>query len=141
MIPAVIRMCRPSVVHPPQLISPLPLQRPVAAVRVSRVDGAFKINPSRAEMDEADITLVVAGTDEAICMVEGGANEADEASMIDAMDLAHAEIKKIVGAIEELRSIVGQEKWPVADAPVLDETIVAVVEEKGKASFGGGHGH
>ena len=116
-------------------ISPLPLQRPVAAVRVSRVDGAFKINPSRAEMDEADITLVVAGTDEAICMVEGGANEADEASMIDAMDLAHAEIKKIVGAIEELRGIVGQEKWPVADAPVLDETIVATVAEKGKASL------
>jgi polyribonucleotide nucleotidyltransferase len=116
-------------------ISALPLQRPIAGVRVSRVDGEFKINPSRAEMDASDITLIVAGTDEAICMVEGGASEADESAMIDAMDLAHVEIKKIVGAIHELRELAGLEKWPVAPAPAADEAIQAVVAEKGKDSL------
>jgi len=97
-------------------ISDLPLEAPVAGVRISRVDGVFKINPSRAEIDKADLNLVVAGTADAICMVEGGAKEVDETSMIDAMDLAHAEIKKICGAIDELRGLCGVPKRTVPPA-------------------------
>jgi polyribonucleotide nucleotidyltransferase len=116
-------------------ISELPLQQPIAGVRIVRHEGEFKVNPSVAELHESDIHLIVAGTADAICMVEGGANEADEASMIDAMDLAHAEIKKIVAAIEELRTLAGKEKWEVPAAPKADEAVTAKVAELGTASL------
>ena len=96
-------------------VSDMPTEGTVAGVRVSRVGGEFKVNPSRVEMDEADINLVVAGTADAICMVEGGANEASESDMLDAMDLAHAEIKKIVAAIDELAAKVGTPKRDVGE--------------------------
>ena len=93
-------------------ISDLPLQEPVAAVRVVRHEGEFKINPSNEELHASDIHLIVAGTADAICMVEGGAAEADESSMIDAMDLAHENIKKIIGAINELQAKAGKIPTP-----------------------------
>ncbi len=112
-------------------ISNAPMQRPIAAVRVSQVDGEFIINPSRVQMEEAAMNLVVAGTSEAVCMVEGGAKEVSEAEMMDGMDLAHAEIKKIIGAIDELRGLAGVEKAEVAPAPELDADVVAFVTEHG----------
>ncbi|MEC7947152.1 MAG: polyribonucleotide nucleotidyltransferase [Myxococcota bacterium] len=116
-------------------ISDLPLQQPVAAVRVVRHEGEFKINPSNEEIHASDINLVVAGTADAIAMVEGGAMEADEASMIDAMDLAHENIKKIIGAIDELQKLAGKEKRPVPPAPVADEAIAAKVAELDNGSL------
>jgi len=104
-------------------VSDIPLQRPIAGVRVARVDGEFVVNPSRESMTDADIVLTVAGTSESICMVEGGANQAAEADMMDAMDLAHAEIKKIIGAINELREKAGLEKQVVKPAPVADAAV------------------
>ena len=116
-------------------VSDLPIDAPVAGVRICRVEGAFLVNPSRTEMDKADLTLVVAGTAEAICMVEGGAKEADETSMIDAMDLAHSEIKKICAAIEELRGLCGVPKRHVAPAPKPDAAIAERMAELGAASL------
>ena len=84
-------------------VSDIPMEAPVAGVQICRVNGEFVVNPSNSEQDLADINLVVAGSREGICMVEGGANEANEEAMIEAMDLAFAEIQKIIGAIEELR--------------------------------------
>ena len=110
-------------------ISDLPLQQPIAAVRVCRHEGAFHVNPSNDILHASDIHLVVAGTADAIAMVEGGANEADESAMIDAMDLAHENIKKIIGAINELRALAGKEKRPVPPAPKADEAIAAKVAE------------
>ena len=110
-------------------ISDLPLQEPVAAVRVVRHEGEFKINPSNDELHASDIHLIVAGTADAICMVEGGAAEADESSMIDAMDLAHENIKKIIGAINELQAKAGKEKREVPPAPQADEAVAAKVAE------------
>ena len=110
-------------------ISDLPLQEPVAAVRVVRHEGEFKINPSNEELHASDIHLIVAGTADAICMVEGGAAEADESSMIDAMDLAHENIKKIIGAINELQAKAGKEKREVPPAPQADEAVAAKVAE------------
>jgi polyribonucleotide nucleotidyltransferase len=115
-------------------ISDAPLQRPIAAVRVSSIDGALVVNPSRVQMDTADMNLVVAGTDEAVCMVEGDAKQVSEADMMDAMDLAHSEIKKIIGAIHELRELAGREKAPVVPAPVPDADVVAFVAEHGSAT-------
>ena len=83
------------------------MEAPIAGVRIVRIGGEFKINPSNEEQEQADINLVVAGSREGICMVEGGANEANEEAMIEAMDLAFAEIQKIIGAIEELREKAG----------------------------------
>ena len=116
-------------------ISDLPLQQPIAAVRVVRHEGEFKINPSNDELHASDIHLIVAGTAEAICMVEGGANEADEAAVIDAMDLAHENIKKIIVAIEELRTLAGKEKRPVPPAPSADAEVAAKVAALDKGSL------
>jgi polyribonucleotide nucleotidyltransferase len=114
-------------------ISDIPMQRPIAGVRVSLIDGALTVNPSREAMETAELNLIVAGTAEAICMVEGGGDEVQEDIVMDALDLAHSEIKKILVAIEELRAAVGQEKQVVAPAPSLDEGIVAKVFELGTA--------
>ncbi len=116
-------------------VSDMPTEGTVAAVRVSRVGGELKINPSRAEMDEADINLVVAGTADAICMVEGGAKEASESDMLDAMDLAHAEIKKIAAAIDELAAKVGTPKRDIGEGPKLDADVVAKMTELGSDSL------
>jgi polyribonucleotide nucleotidyltransferase len=114
-------------------ISDIPMQRPIAGVRVSLIDGALTVNPSREAMETAELNLIVAGTAEAICMVEGGGDEVQEDIVMDALDLAHSEIKKIVVAIEELRAAVGHEKQTVAPAPSLDEGIVTKVFELGTA--------
>jgi polyribonucleotide nucleotidyltransferase len=115
-------------------ISDAPLSRPIAAVRVSQVDGAFVVNPSRVQMETASMNLIVAGTTEAVCMVEGGAMEISEAEMMDGMDLAHSEIKKIIGAMNELRELAGVEKAAVAPATQLDADVVAFVTEHGSDS-------
>ncbi len=112
-------------------ISNLPFQRPIAGVRVSVLNGEQLVNPSREVIEEAELNLIVAGTADAICMVEGGAKEVKEALVMDALDLAHAEIKKIVAAIEELRTLAGVEKMEIEPAPVADEAIKARVFELG----------
>ena len=116
-------------------ISNAPLQRPIAGVRVSQIDGKLVTNPSRAQMEEAELNLVVAGTVDAVCMVEGGANEMSEDAMMDAMDFAHDQIKKIIGAIEELQSIAGVEKAEVPPAPELDADVVEFVTANGTDSL------
>ena len=115
-------------------VSSTPVEKTIAGVRVVRVGGEFKINPSVEETVAADIALVVAGTDEAICMVEGGALEAKEADMLEAMDLAHAAIKTIIVAIEQLRDLVGVEKDELPAPPDFNtavyEKVAAVGLEK-----------
>jgi polyribonucleotide nucleotidyltransferase len=91
-------------------ISPIPFDGPVAGVKIGRVDGRFVVNPDLDLLEKSDLHLVVAGTADAIMMVEGGANELSEATMIEALELAHGEIKKIVVKIEELRALVGKPK-------------------------------
>ena len=128
----VLAMCGASAAS---LISDAPIEAAVAGVRVCRTEGKFLVNPSRAEMELADLTLIVAGTAEAIAMVEGGANEASEADMLAALDLAHAEIKKICAAIDELRAKAGVEKMVLAPAAKSDAEIAAKVAELGQASL------
>ncbi|NOY24513.1 MAG: polyribonucleotide nucleotidyltransferase [Oligoflexia bacterium] len=113
-------------------ISDLPLKAPIAGVRVSKVDGEWLVNPSQTLIPDADLTLVVAGTADAVAMVEGGGREASESDMMDAMDLAHAEIKKIITAILELGDACGQETRAVAPAPVADAAIGTWIAEHGE---------
>ena len=110
-------------------VSSIPMEQPVAGVRVIRLNGEFIINPSISQTKESDISLVVAGSMDGICMVEGGASEADEAAMMEAMDLAFVEIKKIIAAIEQLRELAGQEKFEISAPPSVDEAVASKLEE------------
>ena len=111
-------------------ISDIPVKQPAAGVRVVRFDGRLIVNPTRAQQDAADMVLVVAGTADAVCMVEGGGQEVSEAVMMDAMDLAHAEIKKICAAIDELRTLTGSAaKRPVPEAAAIDESLAKKVKK------------
>src|SRR5680860_809 len=107
-------------------ISEIPVAKHVGAVRVGQLDGDFIINPKEEDHANLDLDLIVAGTDEAILMVEAGANGVSEADILDALDIAHGEIKKLVGAIEELRQKIGKEKL-VIEEPTLDESLVSEI--------------
>ena len=84
------------------MVSNIPFPTPVGAVRIGKVEGNFVVNPTEEQQLTADLDLVVAGTDEAILMVEAGANEITEAEMLDALDIAHGAIKKLCAAQHEL---------------------------------------
>ena len=86
-------------------ISNAPMSESVAGVRICRVNGEFKLNPGFDDRAEADIDLIIAGTKTAISMVEGGAKEADEKSMLDAFVIAQEAITKICTTIDECRAL------------------------------------
>jgi len=95
------------------MVSPLPFMGPVGAVRIGQIDGEFVINPPlpALQSDESTLDLVVVGSKDALTMIEAGASEVPEATMLEAFELAHREIVKICEAQEDLRSQVGKEKW------------------------------
>jgi polyribonucleotide nucleotidyltransferase len=114
------------------MISQVPLPTPVGSVRIGKIDGSFVINPTEESLLEGcELDLVVAGTEEAILMVEAGASEIGEDEILDALDIAHGEIKKLCALQHELREKAGREKIQF-DAPSLDESVV----EKVRASHG-----
>lgn len=97
-------------------LSDIPFNGPVAAVRVGRDEnGAYICNPTLPQYESGGMDIVIAGTDDAIMMVEGGGNEISEEDFLGAVDFAHAEIKKIVKAINQLAKNAGKEKrdYPV----------------------------
>ena len=109
-------------------ISNIPFDGPVAGVVVGRVNGEFIINPTVEELEVSDITLSVAGTKDAINMVEAGAKEVSEADMIDALMFGHEAIKELVNFQEEIVKSIGKEKIEVELAK-LDEELVREVNE------------
>ncbi|WP_419873147.1 polyribonucleotide nucleotidyltransferase [Candidatus Pristimantibacillus sp. PTI5] len=94
-------------------ISDVPFDGPIGGVNVGRVNGQFVINPTVEQSQETDIFVVVAGTKDAIMMVEAEANEVSEAVMLEAIMFGHDEIKKIVAKIEELLAVAGKPKMEV----------------------------
>ncbi len=95
------------------MVSPLPFMGPVGAVRIGRIDGQLVVNPSLPDVEEgeSDLDLIVVGTPEALTMVEAGADEVPEETILEAFELAHTEIRKICEAQEDLRRQVGKERW------------------------------
>jgi len=91
-------------------ISPVPVAAHVGAVRIGKLEGDFVVNPPEETLEELEMDLIVAGTDEAILMVEAGANGVSEAEILDALDIAHSEIKKLCAAMQELADKAGREK-------------------------------
>jgi polyribonucleotide nucleotidyltransferase len=114
------------------MISEVPFAGPVGAVRIGKVDGNFVVNPNEAHLSGTDeevsseLDLVVAGSEDAILMVEAGANEISEAEILDALDIAHSEIKKICALQRELAQRVGKEKVAV-QPPAADESLLAAI--------------
>ena len=93
------------------MVSPLPFLGPVGAVRLGRIEGEFVVNPSLESLEESTLDLVVVGTRDALTMIEAGADQIPEELMLEAFELAHAEIRKICEALEELREQAGKPKW------------------------------
>ncbi len=92
------------------VISEIPFLNPIGAVRVGSIDGQLVINPTNSQRDLSDLDLVVAGTDSAIVMVEAGAREVSESIMLDALEAAHNEIRRICELQKQLRADAGKEK-------------------------------
>src|SRR6187549_1862933 len=107
-------------------ISPVPVAAHVGAVRIGKLDGDFVVNPNEEDLERLDMVLIVSGTDEAILMVEAGADGVTEAEILDALDIAHGEIKKLVAAMEELQQVAGKEKLEI-EAPKLDESLLSEI--------------
>ena len=120
------------------MVSNIPFPTPVGAVRIGKVDGNFVVNPSEEQQLTADLDLVVAGTDEAILMVEAGANEITEAEMLDALDIAHGAIKKLCAAQLELAGKVSKPKLEVT-APQVDEDLYAQIQAVARRGARRGH--
>ena len=114
------------------MVSHIPFPTPVGAVRIGKVDGNFVVNPDELDLFEGtDLDLIVAGTDEAILMVEAGASEIPEAEILDALDIAHENIKKLCAAQRELAEKAGKAKVEVEVPQVQPE-----LYEQIKASHG-----
>ena len=118
-------------------LSDIPFAGPVGAVRIGQVEGEFVVNPTFAQMAVSTLDLVVAATKDAIMMVEGGAQFLTEERMLDALDLAHAECRKVVALQEELIKRAGKPKKQVTlhlpDAAV-NQAVRAVAEAGIKAA-------
>lgn len=106
-------------------ISEAPFLGPMAGCRVSRINGELKINAPQSEADKEDIDLIVAATDEAVVMVEGGSNEVSEKDLVDAIRFAHDSMKPIIAIQKELQEKVGKEKMEV----IVPEKNTAISEK------------
>jgi polyribonucleotide nucleotidyltransferase len=95
------------------MVSDIPFNGPIAGVNVGRIDGQFVINPSLEEMEKSDIQLTVAGTQYGVNMVEAGAKEVPEETMLDAIMFGHEEIKRLISFQQQIASEVGKEKMEI----------------------------
>ncbi len=112
------------------MLSDIPFPAPVGAVRIGQDgEGNFLVNPDEEWLLESPLDLVVAGTEEAILMVEAGANEITEAEILDALDIAHAEIKRLCEAQHELRRKAGKDKIELTP-PQVDESVLGEVRDR-----------
>ena len=117
------------------MVSEIPVPTPVGAVRIGKVDGNFVVNPNEEDLaGDTDLDLIVAGTDEAILMVEAGANELPEAEILDALDIAHEAIKKLCAAQLQLRERAGKEKLAV-EVPGVDPSLYEQVKDSHGAAL------
>src|SRR5512142_312603 len=121
------------------MLSHIPFPTPVGAVRIGKVDGNFVVNPDENDLlDNTDLDLVVSGTEEAILMVEAGANEVPEAEILDALDIAHGAIRKLCSAQRGLAERVGKPKLevvvPQVDHALYDEIRVSHGEALDRAT-------
>jgi len=120
------------------MVSDCPYNTPVGAVRVGFLDGSFVINPTHEQRARAQLDIVVAGTEEAVVMVEAGATGVDEATILDAIDMAHGAIRQIIAAQRRLVEKAGKPKpnwvpppapWPEEFAAGIRQAFAAALDE------------
>ena len=111
-------------------LSDLPFLGPIAAVRVGRVDGEFVANPTRTQLDQSDLELVVAGSDQALVMVEGGARELPEDVLLAALRYAHEQIRPQIRSQEELCQRAGRPERACPDPTQDAEALLRRAEEE-----------
>ena len=109
-------------------LSDIPFENPIAGVRIGLIDGKYLINPTFDERRDSELDLIVAGTEEAICMVECEAQEVNEKIMVEALMLGHREIKRLCLWQKELGKALKIKKREFV-VPDLDKHIVADVEK------------
>jgi polyribonucleotide nucleotidyltransferase len=109
-------------------VSDIPFSYVVGAVRVGMVDGQYLLNPTFTQLEESRLDVLVAGTREAVTMVEGEAKEASEDEMLGALEFAHQEIAKVIDIQEKLRDQDGKEKWDF-QPPDSNESMAATLDE------------
>ena len=110
-------------------ISDIPFLGPTGSVQVGLVDGEFVINPDQEQREKSDLALTVSGTEEAVLMVEAGANEVSESVMLDAIMFAHEEIKKIVYELKKIKEEIGKPVNPKISYYAVPEEIDKAVRE------------
>ena len=115
----VVAMCGASAAV---MISDIPFDGPVGAVRVALIEQEFVINPTFQQIQNAELEIIVAGTEEGITMVEGGGSEVSEDQLLAAIEFAHPVIQKICDAQKELVSRCGKEKLPLVEVPQFERT-------------------
>ena len=115
-------------------VSDIPFSNPIAGARIGRIDGNLVFNPTIEELPNSDLNLVMAGSADAIVMVEAGANELNEDDMLAALEFGHERIKKLVELQHELRAKLGKEKIEVPEAEVNEE-LKAKVTEMGRSKL------
>src|SRR4051812_4874738 len=108
-------------------LSDIPFPNPIAGVRIGLIEGRYIINPTYDEVRDSRLNLIVAGTEEAIVMVEAGANEVSEEIMVEALMLAHKEINRLCRWQKELYKALDVKKREVT-APVLNEEMLSEIQ-------------
>jgi polyribonucleotide nucleotidyltransferase len=109
-------------------ISDIPFDGPVSAVRIGILKDSFVINPDLQEMEQCDFSMIVAGSEDAVLMVEGGGLEISEPLLLEALNTAHEEIKKVIALQKQFISQTGKPKRPVTPL-LIDEKLITAVSE------------
>ncbi|MFY9942687.1 MAG: polyribonucleotide nucleotidyltransferase [Desulfobacterales bacterium] len=108
-------------------ISDIPFAGPIASVRVGRIDGQFKVNPTISEWEASDITIIVAGSKTGVVMVEGGSATVSEADVLEAIFFGHSEMQPLIAMQEKLREDISKPKRVIPEA-ARDEALAAKIE-------------
>jgi len=119
-------------------ISQIPFDGPIAGVKIGRKDGSFIINPSNADLEESDMDIIVAGTKEAILMVEGAADFAPSSDLIEAIHFGHQNLLPLIECQEKLKELCGKEKWVFQETEIphgLKDEIKGKIEQGLLESF------
>ncbi|MDV6374900.1 polyribonucleotide nucleotidyltransferase [Deinococcus arenicola] len=114
-------------------LSDIPWAGPTACVRVGQIDGQYVINPTVEQLARSPMDLVVAGTRDAVMMVEAGAHNASEDDLVGAIEFAHAEMQGVISLIETMREEMGQEKFNFLEETDLTTDLIPELTEKAKA--------
>jgi polyribonucleotide nucleotidyltransferase len=108
--------------------SDIPFHHPIAAVRVGLLGGELVVNPTLSQLEDSSLNLLISATDEAILMVEAGAQEVPEEKMIEALEFGHSEARKIIAAIKELAGRVGKTKREITP-PEQNAELIQTIEQ------------